>query len=303
MTYTTQNVKVGQAVPFTEKLIFIDVETANKKGNICQIGAIVCNDGVITKIIDILINPNAEFAHDKTHTGLHGINEETVKNSPTLKEVWEQYFGFYSSEYIFVGHNIKSADSTWILQDLKRYGINLKCIYCYDTIELARRYIAKERFNNNDYKLSTLCKCLNIEYDILHNALEDTIVCFELFCYILQNNEVDLRRYYYPKRLPLTIDEERTLNKLRKQLYEITYKTKILKEFRKAVKEQNNELAFTLSTEHSPNFVEDIELHQLLVGIPDDAIYTNEEVKKITAKINELQQKKQIIQTKIKEIL
>lgn len=52
---------VGRHVPFEERLVFIDCETTgliNK--DICQIGALVCENGFITKAISEYVKPLGE---------------------------------------------------------------------------------------------------------------------------------------------------------------------------------------------------------------------------------------------------
>lgn len=292
---------IGKPVAFTEKYIFLDVETANSQGNICQIAAIVCSDGQIVKVIDELINPNAEFMHDSKHTGLHGIDEETVKDSPTIKEVWEKQFDFYSKDYIFVGHNVVSADSTWLLNDLRRYNINLGKICCYDTLEIAKCFLNPEIYGNANFKLSTLCRCLNITQNKVHNALDDALACFNLLNFIIENNSFEITDFKYFKRLPLTVEERQALNELLALRNKYSDNLKVLKSFKKAMRANDNDLVCNISIEHSIDFIDNSELYKLLVGIPDDAVYTKEEMTQISCAIRNVQDDLDAIKAQINE--
>ncbi len=292
---------IDKAVPFTAKFIFLDVETANTDGNICQIGAIVCDNGKVVKIINELVNPRAEFMHDSKHTGLHGIDENTVKDSPTIQEVWEENFSFYSQDYIFIGHNIISADSTWLLNDLRRYGINLGRICCYDTLEMAHQFINPEIYKNINYKLSTLCRCLNINQNKAHDALDDAVACFHLFNFFIDNNTFDINDFKYYKRLPLTSEEEKELYALYDKKSKLSDNIKILKTFRKAMKANDNDLVCNISIEHSIDFIDNSELYNLIVGIPDDAVYTKDEITQISEAISNLQETLDTVKNKISE--
>lgn len=75
----------------------------------------------------------------------------------------------------------------------------------------------------------------------------------------------------------LTIDE----------LYD---RLEILETFKTAILDNDNELACTLSIDHSIDFVDDYDLYNLLVKIPDDAVYTKEELFQLDNKIGELKQ-------------
>ena len=64
----------------------IDVETANSNpSSICQIGIVRVRDGVIKGQLSVLLNPEAPF--NAFNVRLHGIDEDTVKDSKTLPQV------------------------------------------------------------------------------------------------------------------------------------------------------------------------------------------------------------------------
>ncbi len=68
----------------------IDVETANaNRASICQIGIAHVQDGEIQDQWQTLIDPEDWF--DPWNVDIHGIDEDAVKNSPTLPEVRESY--------------------------------------------------------------------------------------------------------------------------------------------------------------------------------------------------------------------
>lgn len=88
-------------------------------------------------------------------------------------------------------------------------------------------------------------------------------------------------------------------NKSVKSELEVLYeKLEILESFRNAIQENNNELACTISIDHSIDFIDDHELYELIVKIPDDAIYTqtellqlDSEIEKLLIRINKLKSK------------
>ena len=64
----------------------IDVETANADpASICQIGVVRIRDGKIAESLSMLVNPEVGF--NPFNVNLHGISEDTVKNSKTLPQV------------------------------------------------------------------------------------------------------------------------------------------------------------------------------------------------------------------------
>ncbi|MXW77856.1 MAG: hypothetical protein F4Z57_02485 [Gemmatimonadetes bacterium] len=66
----------------------IDVETANAdRRTICEIGIVYVEDGQVRDEWKTLIDPEDWF--DPWNVEVHGIDEEVVKGSPTLPEIWD----------------------------------------------------------------------------------------------------------------------------------------------------------------------------------------------------------------------
>ena len=69
--------------------VAVDVETANwDRASICQIGWSVVENGEITEISSLLIDPQDEF--DPFNTGIHGITATDVRGAPTFVDVRER---------------------------------------------------------------------------------------------------------------------------------------------------------------------------------------------------------------------
>ena len=67
----------------------IDVETANAdRASICQIGIVHVQDGQIEDQWQTLINSEDWF--DPWNVSIHGIDENDVRNSPTLPKVHDE---------------------------------------------------------------------------------------------------------------------------------------------------------------------------------------------------------------------
>ena len=68
----------------------IDVETANASpASICQIGIVYVRDGVI-RGPDVYPSPTPKSGFNLFNVRLHGINEETVKDSPTFPRLYSE---------------------------------------------------------------------------------------------------------------------------------------------------------------------------------------------------------------------
>lgn len=72
-----------------ERFISIDVETANEWfGSICQVGAVIFENGSIVEEFETLVNPKAEF--NEFNVRLHKITEESVSFAPLFPEVLDR---------------------------------------------------------------------------------------------------------------------------------------------------------------------------------------------------------------------
>lgn len=110
-------------------------------------------------------------------TKLTGISEETVVNSPSLKDVLPELINFIDSENI-VAHNA-SFDMKFLLTEMNNNNIPYQKFRVIDTLPLARKNLP---FLKN-HKLQTLKEYLNLDIES-HNALDDCKVTGELYKHI-----------------------------------------------------------------------------------------------------------------------
>jgi DNA polymerase-3 subunit epsilon len=69
------------------RFVAIDVETANPDlASICQVGVVTFENGSVVGTWQQLINPEDYF--DPWNVSIHGITESTVKDSPTLPDLF-----------------------------------------------------------------------------------------------------------------------------------------------------------------------------------------------------------------------
>lgn len=157
------------------KLTFnaIDVETANSDpSSICQIGIVRVKDGEIQEVIERLINPEMEF--NPRNISLHGIDDETVKDSPTLPSI-ESEIRHLLEGTVLVSHS--SFDKKAVNKAMDRYGLNVICATWMDSSRCARwawPSTFKERWS-----LDYVASALDIEFKH-HKADEDARVVAEI---------------------------------------------------------------------------------------------------------------------------
>lgn len=197
------NFKIGQDIDLTGKFVFLDVETANRNQDVCEIAAIVVNDRKIENIISTYVKPYERF--EGYNIMVHGITPDRVVNYNSFDVIWKDYFSKYLEEYIFVAHNA-SFDLSAIRKSLQILGVNLPEINYICTQCLAKSMgLAYE--NRED-----LCKYFSLCIEKNHSALSDTEDCLSIYLKLKElmnfNFKSALKVHYNEKYVRTELPEE-----------------------------------------------------------------------------------------------
>jgi len=154
----------------------IDIETTGNgiKGNKITEIAIFKHDG--TQIIDeytSLVNPQTAIPY--YITGLTGIDNDLVRNAPTIAEIASEILEF-TADTIFIAHSV-NFDYNVIKHEFAQLGLEfIRKKLC--TVRLSRKLIPGFR----SYSLGKLCGALDIPLQNRHRARGDahaTVLLFE----------------------------------------------------------------------------------------------------------------------------
>jgi len=148
--------------------VAIDFETANEsRKSICSVGLSKVENGEIVDEYYTLINPEEYF--DPFNTGIHGITEDMVKDSPTYPEVRNNIINFIG-ELPIVAHYapfdtgaIRDANEKY---NLIHFNVNYFCSYA----------LSRSLLSLVSYNLDTVAKEFNYKFKH-HNALDDSKAC------------------------------------------------------------------------------------------------------------------------------
>lgn len=160
----------------------VDIETTGNgiKGNKITEIAIFKYDG--SKIIDeytSLVNPQCEIPF--FITGLTGIDNQTVKDAPTIDQIAKEIIEF-TKDSIFVAHSV-NFDYNVIKNELKNLGLEyVRKKLC--TVRLSRKLIP----GYHSYSLGKLCSALNIPLKDRHRARGDAHATTLLFDKLLKTD-------------------------------------------------------------------------------------------------------------------
>lgn len=168
-----------------KKFCVFDIETTGLNydiDKITEIGAILIEDGKITQSFSTLINP---FIHIREETvKLNGIDDELVKNSPSIEDVLPDFYKFTRGS-LLVAQNI-DFDLKFIKFNSKKIGYFFENCF-YDTLDIARKKLAGKGLSN--FKLDTLCSYFNIDLTDHHRAWNDALATAKLFIMLVNLDE------------------------------------------------------------------------------------------------------------------
>jgi DNA polymerase-3 subunit alpha (Gram-positive type) len=154
-------------------LCFIDLETTGL-GKDAQIVEIACNINGLT--FQSLVKPSIRIPDDVIK--IHGITNEMVENSPSIKEViikFNEFIHGYENLY-FVGHNFVRFDLPLLRNAYKSAELAFPHVKFLDTLNLSEWYYP----DVVNHRLQTMCVHLKVQVPN-HRALQDVQATKELF--------------------------------------------------------------------------------------------------------------------------
>ncbi len=183
----------------------VDLETTGSHpshDNIIEIAVYLHNGESVTDQFCSLLNPGHPIP--PFISKLTGITNEMVAHAPSFSEIAQEISEFLSGR-IFVAHNVQ-FDHSFLKQSLLRHGHDLECeMLC--TIKAGRALVP----GLASYKLSSLCKALDIQLNNAHRAYADALATANLLTLLNERAKGNLQPYHYQKEArknPSRIPEE-----------------------------------------------------------------------------------------------
>ncbi len=167
---------------FEGTYVVFDLETTGLEANkeeIIEIGACKIVDGRIDEVFSTFVKPTKRIP--KEITELTGIDDEMVKDSPTINYVLPDFFKFCHGSSL-VAHNI-AFDISFVHAIAKKlsYNFNHKNI---DTIEMAKKLLPGLK----NYKLGTVVEKLGVSLENAHRAVHDATATAKVFIKLMQKS-------------------------------------------------------------------------------------------------------------------
>lgn len=175
------------------KFVIVDIETANPNiTSICQIAIVTYENGQIIDEWHTLINPKTYFHY--MNVAIHGIDERTVKNAPTLSDVADTIKAKFADNIICSYGAFDRSSLTRIFPELSNQWL--------DIVRVVRRSWNQE-FAKYGYGLASMASSLKIKQSNHHDALDDVLVAGEILKKALTDSQQDLDFWLERVRKPI----------------------------------------------------------------------------------------------------
>ena len=185
--------------PNRADMIVYDLETVDNNPKTAEIIEICANRlsaiGSDLESYEQLVKPTGRIPQSSTN--IHGINNETVADEPSIETVLPQFLSFIQDR-ILIGHNIAEFDNVVLERDLGKYLKRGLANPYYDTLATAQRLYPRESCS-----LEVLATKFNIEHETMHRALQDVQINREVFDELIKEDLHRRELKSLPELLPL----------------------------------------------------------------------------------------------------
>lgn len=148
--------------------VIIDCETTglNPKSNrIIEIAALKVSNGEVVDRFSTLINPQKNVTRKITQ--MTGITNEMLMDAPFEEDVIVDFINFIDGNVI-IGYNV-NFDLNFLKETLNRMNRVIGIVHYVDMLKIARKRVE----GVDDYRLETVVKKINPDFQQSHRALDD----------------------------------------------------------------------------------------------------------------------------------
>lgn len=171
-----RNLKGKSSIDILSDYIVFDIETTGLDSfydDVIEIGAIKVKNNKIVSKFNSLVKPQKEI--DEYITELTGINNEMVKDAPTIEEILPDFMDYIGND-ILIGHNV-NFDINFIYDNLYRNKFDLLVNDFIDTMRISRKLLP----GLPHHRLIDLAKYFEIDTTNNHRALKDCEITMNIY--------------------------------------------------------------------------------------------------------------------------
>lgn len=159
-----------------ERYVVLDIETTGThpiRNEIMEIGAVFIEKGQPIKTFNQLVRPNEAIS--EYITSITGIDENVVKDAPSIEEVMPRFIEF-CEDVPLIGHNIVIFDYRMLKAKAMALGFEFEK-QGVDTLVISREMLQELPSR----RLGDLCTYYHINLENAHRAYDDAFATYELF--------------------------------------------------------------------------------------------------------------------------
>ena len=184
--------------PAPVRFVALDVETATRAGEICQVGLAVFADGQLTASMNTLVRPRRNV-FDPWCSMVHGITAADTKKAPTFAEIWAE-LKLYLEDSVVVCHNAP-FDLRALDYNMDQYSLGDLTIL--DSIDTCREL--------GGVSLYSACRHFGVELGCHHDAYADAVAAGGLLLAYSQRpgETVTIARVKEPSRTSISAENRR----------------------------------------------------------------------------------------------
>ena len=155
--------------------IYFDTETTGIKTDKDRIVEIAAFDPVNKRTFESLVNPGIPIPSEST--AITHITNEMVADSPSFKEVGQEFINFCGEDAVLIAHNLDNFDLPILRAEYARNELTLPTWRTIDTLKWARKY----RPDLPRHALQYLREVYGMEENNAHRALDDVKMMYGIF--------------------------------------------------------------------------------------------------------------------------
>ncbi|MDP2853833.1 MAG: exonuclease domain-containing protein [Smithellaceae bacterium] len=179
------------------EFVALDFETANADiSSICQIGLVHFKDGTLQEEWKAYVDPEDFF--DEINISIHGIDENTVKGAPNLRDISSRICSYLDNR-IAICHT--HFDRVALHKACEKYSLRMPTCTWLDSARITRR--TWDQCAYKGYGLGNVCAILGYQF-VQHDALEDAKAAAHVLLAAIEKTGIDLQGWL--KRVKQPID-------------------------------------------------------------------------------------------------
>ena len=170
------------------RAIYYDTETTGIRTDKDRVIELAAYDPVRDRSFQRLINPGCPIPAEAT--AIHHITNEMVAESPSFKEVSQEFIDFCEGDVVLIAHNNDTFDLPMLKNEFARHQCEMPQWKFLDSLKWARRY----RSDLPRHTLQFLREIYGFTANQAHRALDDVIILHQVFTCMI--DDLDIAQAY-----------------------------------------------------------------------------------------------------------